>query len=109
MSMDPSVPQTPDRARDGSPSVGDPVLSRRATDREDNRLAFLRDLVGQHTTIAGDVVELGARTWAVHGSIPVDGEAILAEFETEAEAMLALQHLPVDEQWPSRPSLGGHE
>jgi hypothetical protein len=59
----------------------------------DPQLAFLRELVEEHATIAGDVVEIGVDTWVIHGSIPVDGEAILAEYDSEDQARAALDQL----------------
>jgi hypothetical protein len=66
-------------------------------DQPDRQLAFLQALVGEHATIAGDVVEVAVNTWAIHGSIAVDGEVLLAEFGTQDEAKRALGTLPVPE------------
>ena len=41
---------------------------------QDPQLVFLEELVQERATIAGDVVEIDAHTWAIHGSIAVDGE-----------------------------------
>jgi hypothetical protein len=40
--------------------------------------------------VAGDVIQLGSETWAIHGTIPVDGEVIVAEFREPGEARAAL-------------------
>jgi hypothetical protein len=61
--------------------------------QRDHQSEFLRGLVDDRAAIAGDVVEIGANTWAIHGSIPVDGEVILAEYETPDEARAALAAL----------------
>jgi hypothetical protein len=60
----------------------------------DRRVAFLEELLDEHATIAGDIIELDAHTWAIHGSIAVDGDEILAEFDTEDQARMALDELP---------------
>jgi hypothetical protein len=65
-------------------------------ERPDRQLEFLQELVAEHATIAGDVVEVASNTWAIHGSIPVDGEVLLAEYDTAAAARRALGQLPVD-------------
>ncbi len=36
--------------------------------RQDPRLVFLEELVEEQATIAGDVIEIDAHTWAIHGS-----------------------------------------
>jgi len=64
----------------------------------DQQLSFLEGLLAEHATIAGDVIELGEHTWAIHGSIAVDGDEILAEFETESRARMVLGQLPSAEE-----------
>ena len=59
----------------------------------DRQLAFLEELVHEHTTIAGDIIEVAAHTWAIHGSVAVDGDVLLAEYATEGEARSALTEL----------------
>ena len=56
------------------------------TDHLNRQLAFLQELVAEHATIAGDVMEVAASTWAIHGSSPVDGGVLLAEYDTQDEA-----------------------
>jgi hypothetical protein len=46
----------------------------------DQTLRLLDQLVDQRMRAAGDVLEVSLGVWAIHGSIPVDGEVILAEF-----------------------------
>jgi len=50
-------------------------------------------LIYQHARIAGDIVEINQTTWAIHGSIPVDGEVILAEFDRRENAAEVLAWL----------------
>jgi len=59
----------------------------------DPQLVFLEELVEEHATIAGDVIELDAHTWAIHGSIAVDGEVIMAEYDSEEHARIVLEEL----------------
>ena len=59
----------------------------------DSQLRFLRALLGEHATVAGDVVEISVDTWAIHGSIPVDGDVIMAEYGSRDQARRALDEL----------------
>jgi len=59
----------------------------------DRRLRLLEQLVDQRVRVAGDVVEVSLGVWAIHGSIPVDGEVILAEFSMLDEARSVLDQL----------------
>jgi hypothetical protein len=62
-------------------------------DQPDRQLEFLQELVQEHATIDGDILEIDARTWAIHGSIAVDGEVIMAEYDTEDRARHVLDGL----------------
>jgi hypothetical protein len=62
---------------------------------------FVATLEITHATVAGDVVRIDAHTWAIHGSIPVDGEVLLAEYEEAADAVEALDRLAPT---PDRPT-----
>jgi hypothetical protein len=55
-----------------------------------DQLGFLEDLLDAHTSVAGDVLQIGAGAWALHGSIPVDGEVLVARYETREEATRVL-------------------
>jgi hypothetical protein len=59
----------------------------------DPRVRLLEQLVDQRVRIAGDVVEVSRGVWAIHGSIPVDGEVIVAEFAVLDEARSVLHEL----------------
>lgn len=65
------------------------------TSQPDPQLAFLNELVAEHATVAGDVVEIDDHTWAIHGTIAVDGEVIMAEYDSEERARIVLGELPV--------------
>lgn len=68
-------------------------MSDSRAEQPDSQLMFLRELLGEQATVAGDVVEIGLGTWAIHGSIPVDGDVIMAEYGTRDQARRALQAL----------------
>ena len=70
----------------------------------DDQLQFLQELVREETWIDGDVVEVCEGLWAIHGSIPVDGEVVLAEFATYEQAMVVLAQLrpPTPRSYDSR-------
>jgi hypothetical protein len=60
---------------------------------------FLQELLAQRATISGDVIAVGAHTWAIHGSISVNGEVIMAEYDNPDQARLVLGELAaLDEQ-----------
>ena len=59
----------------------------------DQRLRVLEQLIDQRVRVAGDVLEVSLGVWAIHGSIPVDGEVILAEFSMLDEARSVLDQL----------------
>jgi hypothetical protein len=66
--------------------------------RTEDQERFVAELVAEDAEVAGDVVELGTSTWAIHGHIPVDGDVILAEFGTFEQASTALDRLPPNER-----------
>ena len=72
-------------------------------EQNDDRLLFLQQLIEDRATIAADVVEVDPHTWAVHGVIPVGGDVIMAEFETQEEAKRALGKLSAPEYGPPAP------
>lgn len=54
-------------------------------------LATLLELARQ---IQGEVVQISDDTWAIHGSVPYDGDIIVAEFHELALARELLQLIP---------------
>jgi hypothetical protein len=72
-------------------------------EQDDDRVLFLQQLVKDRATIAADVVEVDAHTWAIHGFIPVGGDVIMAEFETQDQAKNALGQLSAPEYGPPAP------
>jgi hypothetical protein len=73
-----------------------------AGSESDPQLLFLEELAEEHATIAGDVIEIDAHTWAIHGSIAVDGDVIMAEYETEEHARIVLGELGAAEDRANR-------
>ena len=61
----------------------------------DNQDQFLQALIEEeNASIDGDVVQVGEQVWAIHGSIPVDGEVLMAEFDSYDQAIDVLDQLP---------------
>ena len=57
------------------------------------QMEFLTELVNAHTEVAADVFQIGPTTWALHGSIPFDGDVLIAEYDTFEEARAVLVQL----------------
>ena len=85
-------------ARDQDGVGASPSDLRRSTTEPDRQLRFLEELVEEHAAIAGDVLEIGAETWAIHGSIGVDGDVIVAEYATQEQARSVLAALHAAEE-----------
>jgi hypothetical protein len=58
-----------------------------------DELQFLRDLVEESASIAGDVLQIGDNLWAIHGYIPIDCDVLMAEFDSYDQAANMLQQL----------------
>ncbi len=72
-------------------------------EQDDDRILFLKQLIEDRATIAADVFEVDPHTWAIHGVIPVGGDVIMAEFETQDQAKKALGKLSTPEHGPPAP------
>ena len=59
-----------------------------------DQLRFLQDLVKTNASIAGEVVQVREDLWAIHGFIPVDGDVLMAEFDSYDQATITLRLLP---------------
>jgi hypothetical protein len=59
----------------------------------DEQVRFIDELIEENATVAGDVLAIGTHTWAIHGSIPVDGDVLLAEFDELVDAQAALAQI----------------
>jgi hypothetical protein len=51
--------------------------------------------------IAGDIVQLDARTWAIHGTIAVDGNVLVAEFDSLEDARTVLVDIAPNQPDPA--------
>lgn len=71
----------------------EPGASTPSANVADPQLRFLEELVAERATIAGDILELDPNTFAIHGTIAVDGDVIMAEYDTEAHARTVLDQL----------------
>jgi hypothetical protein len=60
----------------------------------EEQLEFLEELVEENASIAGDVLQVGTHLWAIHGFIAVDGDVLMAEFDSYEEATSTLEQLP---------------
>jgi hypothetical protein len=61
---------------------------------ESTQLEFLTDLVNSHSGVAGDILQIGTDTWAIHGLVPMDGHVLLAEYDSLESAQAELALLP---------------
>src|SRR5262245_33134010 len=61
--------------------------------RQLGQLEFMSGLVSANNVVAGDIVQIGDATWGIHGSFPVDGEVLVAEYPSFEEASAALAAL----------------
>src|SRR5438046_1918960 len=60
-------------------------------EQDDDKILFLQQLVEDRATVAADVVEVDAHTRVIHGVIPVGGDVIMAELETQDHAKKAVR------------------
>ena len=58
---------------------------------------IVQEVLDRHLLVSG-LVPIGDETWAIYGSIPVDGEVIVAEFDSRADAESALERIAAAEQ-----------
>lgn len=56
-------------------------------------VALLDELMHEQVRVSGGPFLLDAATWAIHGFIPVDGDVILATFQSRLEAEVAITRL----------------
>jgi hypothetical protein len=61
--------------------------------RPNDELQFLRDLVEEYASIAGDVLQIGDNLWAIHGYVPVDCDVVMAEFDSYDQAAITLEQI----------------
>jgi hypothetical protein len=63
----------------------------------DTEQRIVQVLVDEHVHVSCDLIPIDETTWAIHGSISVDGEVIVAEFHDRADAESALEQLSAAE------------
>ena len=61
-------------------------------------LQDLEALIDEHFPFDCNIIPIGPETWAIHGTIPVGGDTLLAEYTTEEAAKAALVLLRAAEQ-----------
>jgi hypothetical protein len=67
-------------------------------ERSRHRQVSVEEILALHARVAGEIFEVDAQTWAIHGFIPVDGEVILAEFDHPQTARSVLSQLVENEE-----------
>lgn len=63
----------------------------------DTQQRVLRLVLDERVLVSG-LVPIDDRTWAIYGSIPVDGQVILAEFGDRADAESVLEQIDAADQ-----------
>jgi hypothetical protein len=58
---------------------------------------IVQEVLDEHVLVSG-LVPIGNQTWAIYGTIPVDGEVIVAEFDNRADAESTLERIAEAEQ-----------
>jgi hypothetical protein len=77
-------------------ALGD-VLDPSRHDLPPSEQRVVRALIDEHVHVSCQLVPIDQDTWAIQGSIAVDGEVILAEFDNPEDAELALEQLAASE------------
>jgi hypothetical protein len=62
----------------------------------DEAVEFLHELVEENAAISGDIVQLEENLWAIHGFFSIDGDVLMAEFDSYEAAAIALEQLRRD-------------
>jgi len=68
-------------------------------------VGLLDELIEAHIDISGYVLQIGARTWAIHATIPVEGSVLVAEYGSAEEANGTLGQLAPNHGAEARGSL----
>jgi hypothetical protein len=63
-----------------------------------SELEIIEVLIDEHVRVNCNLIQIDAQTWAIHGTIAVDGEVILAEFSNKDDAETALELLSAAEE-----------
>ena len=54
---------------------------------------IIQELIDEHALISCDIVVIDSHTWAIHGLIAVDGDILMAEFDSFEEATAAVEQI----------------
>ncbi len=61
--------------------------------RREGAMELIEVLIDEHVRIDCNIIPIEDGTWAIHGSIAVDGNVILAEFDSRDDAEAALERI----------------
>jgi hypothetical protein len=67
------------------------------TERTSPELRIIEELIDERVRVDCNLIQIDEQTWAIHGTIAVDGEVIVAEFSNQSEAKLALERIAAAE------------
>jgi hypothetical protein len=67
-------------------------MNGRSTHGEADR-RLVEELIDEHVRVDCNLIPIDANTWAIHGSVAVDGNVILAEFDNKDDAEAALERI----------------
>jgi hypothetical protein len=62
-----------------------------------SELGIIQELIDEHLRADCTLVQIDAHTWAIHGTIAVDSNVILAEFSNQEDAQTAIEQLSAAE------------
>jgi class 3 adenylate cyclase len=54
---------------------------------------IVQELIDEHVRVSGDIISIDSSTWAIHGFIAVDGDILMAEFDSPDEATAAIEEI----------------
>ena len=69
-----------------------------------SELGIVEELIDEHFRVDCTLIQIDAETWAIHGTIAVDGNVILAEFSNQQDAQTAIEQLSAAEHRAADPS-----
>lgn len=81
----------------------DSVMNNELGEQSSAYQPIIEYLIHMHARVARDVVQIDPSTWAIHGPIAVDGEVIMAEFNSKDAANGAIDQLWSAEQRTTSP------
>ena len=54
---------------------------------------IIQELIDEHAQVSCDIIRIDSNTWAIHGLIAVDGDVLMAEFNSPDEATAAIEEI----------------